>query len=123
MKDFLIINLNNCTKEYHEFIKQGLKALRIEEDLNSYLSNKNLNKLPQAFFLIHNSELLGYVFIKGDKSTDHSWLATHNADELNKQASLILLAEGIKVCERCHADHLKELFIYDYNYYLNNESL
>lgn len=115
MKDFILINLNHCTKEYQEMIIQGLKKLRIDYDLNPYFSNKNPNKLPQALFLIHNTELIGYVFIKGETSTDHSWLAMHNADELDTQAALILLYEGIKVCEKCDANDLKELFIYDYN--------
>ena len=120
MKKYFFRNLNNCEEKYKKIIFDKLENMELISYIKPSLNYSKENKLPQFIFMFSNSHLIGYLLLmknSHDNINDHSWLACHNADELSTDEALILLKEGIKICEACGANKLLQYLTNDMNFY------
>ena len=70
--------------------------------------------LPQYLFAFRNTELIGYMFLIGEKegiSRAFPWWAVDNTDEIPLEIAVEMLEIGIAICDKsgCHslAERLK----------------
>lgn len=125
MKKYILRNINNCEEKYKKIIYDKMEDLELIFYIKPFLNNLKENELPQFIFLFSDLCLIGYLFLMKDNHSnynDHSWLACHNADELQIDEALMLLEEGIKVCTICGAKKLRQYLISDVDFYLQQKN-
>lgn len=81
------------------------------EDFHKELEKSKIGRLPQYLLAYRDTELVGYLFIIGEKSNASKlfpyWAVT-NADEIPLKACVQLLEQGIQICKENNCTVLSE---------------
>ena len=111
---FNYIDMNEEEKIYclNNLYKIGFKPRAGNiQSMKKEMDSSVKEKLPQYLFVKRKSELIGYMFLIGEKqslSKIFPWWAVSNNDELQLETDLRLLDYGINICKCCKCFKLAE---------------